>query len=306
MFLADKFFLTRIILYLIFGSFFIGVGTSFSQKYIWPTNASRLMTSSFCEFRPRHYHAAIDIKTWNRTGYKVFAIDDGYVIRVRVSAFGYGKAVYLKLKDGNIVVYAHLERFWPDLENYVNRYRQNNQVYRVDLHFTPGQFPVKRGQIIGYTGKTGIGVPHLFYADQIEDKIAPDIYQLAVFPFNHRGLIQFRADTLFHNFGRTSQAVLTDTLIIFGQVGVALMIYDHANGANNKFSFYQSKMWIDDSLVYQNQYNSFSYAETHLIELDKNFAFWRQGLGIFHNFFRNPGNTLSHYFQTPVKGGKKS
>jgi len=319
MFFLDKFFLNRIVLYLIFGSFFIGTGTLFSQKYIWPTNASRLMTSSFCEFRPRHYHAAIDIKTWNRTGYKVFAIDNGYVMRVRVSAFGYGKAVYLKLRDGNIVVYAHLERFWSDLENYVNRYRQNNQVYRVDLHFTPNQFPVKRGQIIGYTGKTGIGVPHLhfelrnpknepinplhYYADRIEDKIAPVIYQLAIFPFNHRGLIQFRADTLFYNFGRTSQAVLTDTLIISGQVGVALMIYDHANGANNKFSFYRSKMWIDDSLVYQNRYDSFSYAETHLIELDKNFAFWRRGLGIFHNFFRNPGNTLSHYLQTPVKGG---
>ncbi|MCB0287263.1 MAG: M23 family peptidase, partial [Calditrichaeota bacterium] len=69
------------------------VGCSlFAQDYAWPTDASKLMTSSFCELRPRRYHAAIDIKTWNRTGYKIFAIDDGYVYRLRKGATGYGNA----------------------------------------------------------------------------------------------------------------------------------------------------------------------------------------------------------------------
>ena len=133
------------------------------QDYVWPTSASKLLTSSFCEFRPRHYHAAIDIKTWNRTGYRIFAIDDGYIMRVRVSAFGYGKAIYLKLKDGNIAVYAHLQRFWPELENYVNSTRTKNQKYRLDLHLTPDKFPVTQGQLIAYSGKTGIGYPHLHF-----------------------------------------------------------------------------------------------------------------------------------------------
>jgi hypothetical protein len=57
--------------------------TVFSQKYLWPTNASEYMSSSFCEFREGHYHSAIDIKTWNTEGYPCYAIEDGYIKRIR-------------------------------------------------------------------------------------------------------------------------------------------------------------------------------------------------------------------------------
>ena len=87
-----------------------------AQNYLWPTNASTYLASSFCEFRPGHYHSAIDIKTWVQEGYKCYAIADGEIIRLRVSPFGYGKVLYLRLKDGNTAVYAHLQRFAPDLE----------------------------------------------------------------------------------------------------------------------------------------------------------------------------------------------
>ena len=69
--------------------------TVLSQEYLWPTNASEFMSSSFCEFRDGHYHAAIDIKTWNTEGYPCYAIEDGYIKRIRVSPFGYGKVLYL-------------------------------------------------------------------------------------------------------------------------------------------------------------------------------------------------------------------
>lgn len=293
----------------------------FSQanNYLWPTDASRLMTSSFCEFRPRHYHAAIDIKTWGRTGYKAFAVTEGYVVRVRVSAFGYGKAVYLKLKDGNIAVYGHLQRFSPALEKYVDRIRLRNHQYRVDLNLKPDQFPVKRGQIIGYTGKTGIGVPHLhfemrnaknepinpfpFYSQIIKDDIPPQIYQAALIPLNYKGLIDLKPDTIFYSFKKNSKVVLPDTLFLTGKIGLLLKIFDHADGASNRFSFHQAKMTIDGERVYYIQYNRFSYAETALIELDKNFSLWRKGQGIFHNFFRHPANTLSFYDGTPPGGG---
>ena len=299
--------------------FFFFWQTDGAQSYLWPTNASRLMTSSFCEFRPRHYHAAIDIKTWNRTGYKIFAIEDGYVMRVRVSAFGYGRALYVKLRDGNIVVYAHLKRFWPALENYVYRIRRKRRQYRVDLHLKAGQFPVKRGQVLGDTGKSGIGVPHLhfeirnsrnepinplqFYRNVIRDELPPVLYRAAFIPLDSRSLIDLRTDTVFVDLPGQSQAVLKDTLLFSGRIGLALKTYDRANGARNHFAFYRARMWVDDSLVYSVQYDKFSYDQTALIELDKNFSLWRKNLGIFHNFFRDPANRLPHYDDTPSGGG---
>ncbi len=296
-----------------------GVTALPAQNYVWPTTASRLMTSSFCEFRPRHYHAALDIKTWNRTGYKVFAIEDGYVMRVRVSSFGYGKAVYLKLRDGKIVVYGHLERFRPDLERFVNAYRREHQSYRADIYLKSGQFPVRRGQVVGYSGRTGIGVPHLhfemrnsknepinplpYYRDFIEDRIAPEFYEAAFVPLDQKSLVNMQPDTAFYDLFQSSNVTLPDTLILSGKTGVNLKVYDRANGARNLFSFYQAKMWVDDSLVYAVKYDRFSYAQTKLIEIDKSFSLWRKGRGIFHHFYRHPANRLPHYDGFPAGAG---
>ncbi len=293
--------------------------SSSSADYMWPTNASKLLTSSFCEFRPRHYHAAIDIKTWSRSGYRIFAIDDGYVMRVRVSAFGYGRAIYLKLKDGNIIVYAHLSKFWPALEKYVNDIRLSSQKYRVDLHLKPGQFNVEKGQMIGYTGKTGIGKPHLhfeirdpenkpvnpllFYHGVLQDTIRPQLYQVAFIPLDHKSLVNFKTDTIIYDLGRQNEINLNDTLFFSGKIGIVLKAYDSAQGATNQFSFYKANMFLDDSLVYTVGYNNFSYAETHQVELDKNFSLWRKGKGVFHNFYRHEENQLNHYQGIPADAG---
>lgn len=281
------------------------------QDYLWPTNASKLLTSNFCEFRPRHFHAAIDIKTWNRTGYPIVAIDDGYVMRARISAFGYGKALYLKLKDGNMVIYAHLSKFWPELDTYLDKERKANQTYRIDRQFTSQQFPVKRGQIIGYTGKSGIGSPHLhfeirdpqnrpinplqYYRSLFKDHTPPRLYQAAFFPMDHRSLINLTSDTLFFSLDRRQKFQLEDTLIFCGQIGLAIKAYDQAGGTNNEFSFYRADMWIDDSLVYSVQYDRFSYEQSEKVELDKNYDLWRKGQGIFHNFYIHPLNNLPFY-----------
>jgi len=87
------------------------LSSAYSQNYIWPINTGRYLTSTFGEYRPGHFHSGIDIKTNYRCGYPVYATADGYIWRVLTSPYGYGKAVYLKLDDGNLAVYGHLDRF---------------------------------------------------------------------------------------------------------------------------------------------------------------------------------------------------
>ncbi len=278
------------------------------------------MTSSFCEFRPRHYHAAIDIKTWNQTGYKIFAVQDGYVYSLRVSSTGYGKAVYLKLKDGNFAIYAHLSGFTPELEAFADSLRfarKNNELDQRGI--SPRRFPVKKGQHIGYTGETGIGVPHLhfemrdrynhpinplqFYRDVLVDNIAPKPHFLAVIPASGKTLIEyapgtaghFSPDTLLIALPQQKKVIMPAPIQITGRAYLALRVYDMADGVNNRFDFYRAQMFVNDSLVYQVQYDRFSYDESHLIELDKNFSLWRKGLRYYHNFYRHPANSLPFY-----------
>lgn len=293
-----------------------------AQQYLWPTDASKHLTSNFCEFRPRHFHAAIDIKTWQRSGYKIFAIEDGYVYRLRVSATGYGKVIYLKLRDGNFVVYAHLDGFTPELTQYADSLRQANRNNILDTYPRPGQFPVKKGQHIGYTGETGIGVPHLhfeirnrnhhpinplqFYPDVVVDNISPKSRYLALIPLSGDAFINFRPDTLFMPLAARQHVNIPGTVYLSGRSHIALRTYDLANGVNNVFDIYRGEMLINDSLVYSVKYDRFSYDETRLVELDKNFSIWRKGLRAYHNFYRHPLNSLPFYGNSRRGAGELS
>jgi murein DD-endopeptidase MepM/ murein hydrolase activator NlpD len=138
-----------------------GGSTAAPEGLLRPTDASRCVTSSFCEFRSGHFHAGIDISTNGITGFRCFAVGDGDVVRVRVGCRGYGKAVYLRLRDGRTAVYAHLDHFAGAIEDSARAHGRRTGSAYFDRVFAPGTFPVRRGDVIAFSGETGVGVPHL-------------------------------------------------------------------------------------------------------------------------------------------------
>lgn len=145
--------------------------------YLWPLDLPRQLTSSFAEYRPGRFHAGIDLRTGG-IGIPVKAIADGYISRVRCSPYGYGKAIYLTLHDGNTVVYGHLDDYYDELRAYVHAEQHKRRSYTVDLNPEPRRFTVKRGQVIAKSGQTGIGAPHLHFElrDPAERPVNPRNY----------------------------------------------------------------------------------------------------------------------------------
>lgn len=140
------------------------------EPYRWPLDLPRVLTSSFGEYRPGRFHAGIDLRTGG-VGIPVYAAADGYVSRLRCSPYGYGKAVYLKFSDGNSAVYGHLDDFAGPMRAYVRAKQHEAQSYTVDLTLEASQFPVKKGDLIAYSGQTGIGAPHLHYELRGRDEV---------------------------------------------------------------------------------------------------------------------------------------
>lgn len=147
------------------------------NDYIYPLRElkQRLYSANFGEIRPGHFHAGVDIKTDAEEGKPVVAAADGYVSRVVLQAGGYGRAVYLTLRNGTTVVYGHLRHFRDDIERHVRRERYERRSNGVNLWFGPGTWPVKQGDVVAYSGDSGSsGGPHLHY--EIRDTETQRLY----------------------------------------------------------------------------------------------------------------------------------
>ena len=302
---------------------FCCVNMAFGEGYHWPMDAEPALTSTFGEYRGGRLHAAIDLKTWGKEGFPVLAVDDGYVWRVRTSPWGYGRAVYVQLKDGRFAIWAHLSGFSDVIEKYVKEEQDRRETYSVNLYFRPDQLPVKKGDVVGFSGSTGIGVPHLHFelrdgehrplnplthGFDIKDTTPPTISAIGVVPLNAQSLVNGDVrpqafDVKWH--AKKRQFIYADTLTVWGQIGVGMRVYDRADASalTNKLAPYKLRLLVNKKEVFETTLEAFGYGVTHHGELDRNFMMSQRGLGRFHNLYRGAGNYLPFYGSYRVGDG---
>lgn len=114
--------------------FLIAISSVGQKKY--PTKDFRnpldippILAGTFGELRNNHFHAGIDIKTQRKEGLNVYAVADGYVSRIKVALWGYGKVIYVDHPNGYTSVYAHLSKFGNGIEEYVKDIQYKKQRY---------------------------------------------------------------------------------------------------------------------------------------------------------------------------------
>jgi peptidase M23-like protein len=132
----------------------------------WPLEVRGAILSTFGEYRYDHLHAGIDISTGGGTGYKVLAAAAGEVFRLKVEWRGYGRALYVRHPGGRVTVYGHLQRYEDRilrLERLVARHQAAaGNRYPGDIYLDR-PLRVARGQVIAYSGESGVGLPHLHF-----------------------------------------------------------------------------------------------------------------------------------------------
>ena len=136
-----------------------------ASMFTSPVKRAITLSGTFGELRPNHFHAGLDIKSLNgKVGEPVYAAAGGFVSRIKISAYGYGKALYMQHPNGHTTVYGHLNRFIPEIENYVKREHYKRERFELDLSLPPGTFTLSPGQLIAYMGNSGSSTgPHLHF-----------------------------------------------------------------------------------------------------------------------------------------------
>jgi hypothetical protein len=285
--------------------------------WLWPTNASRYMSSSFGETRAAHFHAAMDIGTWGHEGYAVFASRDGIVQRVGVSPFGYGNVIYLRHADGTISIYAHLKDFHPRIRSVVDSLRLKDYTADFDRNMEEFDIRFQRGQQIGWTGSTGVGPPHLHFelrtpegrpfnpklaGVRINDTIPPQFSGLAVEPLSRNSLVNGSGQIHRVRPARRSGFYDFGTLSISGEVGLAVNAFDRANASNNVHAVYELKMYVDDELYFHSRADSFAYGQARQMFIDRVFPILRNERRGYQRLYVRTANTLPFYRDTGHSG----
>lgn len=292
---------------------------SIGWAYHWPLDAPRALTSTFAEHRSGHLHAGIDLKTWGQVGCEVYAVGDGHVWRVRTSPWGYGKALYIRLEDGRTAVYGHLSGFSDVIERVVEGEQARKKRYSVDLYLQPGQIPVKQGQLVGFSGRTGCAYPHLHFEirDQenhplnplkngfeVADNRAPLLTSLSIKPLDETSTVDGQRDRRLYPLRWNSAAghyQLSDTPHVQGRAGLALAVHDKADGAENPLNVYALQLFVDGRQVFSSSFDRFPFEDTKEVDLETDFALYQKGRGIYHNLYLAPGNDLP--FHQPRQTG---
>jgi len=286
------------------------------NDYIWPTDITNIMTSAFGEFRSTHFHAGIDISTRGQIGASVFASRDGYIEQIGVSPFGYGKYILMRHKDGYATLYAHLDRFDESIEDRVYDYQNLVGQYSVTMNFGPGEFPYKQGEIIGRSGSTGSGPPHIHFEIRdtnnnplnpklgkqiniINDTMPPIFNRLAAIPVNVQSFVNDRITpiTVAAIAIRPGEYVVENPIKASGKIGLAVDVHDRNNDTWYRHGIYAMEFFLEDSVLYSLYYDRIPIEQRHQIRLHYDHHLLTTGRGRFRKLFIEEGNALPLYSQ---------
>lgn len=292
---------------------------TFAQEYRSPLDIPLSLSANFGELRNNHFHAGIDIKTGGVEGKPVYSVADGYISRIGVSPSGYGLVLYIDHPNGQTSVYGHLSSYNVRIAEYIKQEQYKQESFRVDLKLTPYQIPVKRGDLVAYTGNTGgSGGPHLhfeirdtksektldplvYYKKLIADTKSPDIKGIAAYPVPGRGVVNGsnlplrQAVTQLKTGGYSP---LKQTIEAWGLIGLGIKAYDRMDATSNIYGVRIVNLSIDNKEVFRSEVASFPFDQSRMINTFTDFSDWRLNKSFYMQSFIEPGNKLPFYSAT--------
>jgi hypothetical protein len=287
-----------------------------------PVTIPVFLSSNFGELRIDHFHSGIDIKTQGVTGKEVVAAADGYIFRISVSPGGFGKALYIKHPSGYSTVYGHLDRFVPEIEQFVKTQQYEKQSFLVTLFPSKEKFPVKQGQLIAWSGNSGSsGGPHLHYeireADSekplnpdlfvtgTSDNIAPIFEKIAIYPLSTGSLVSGRTSSIKYavKAAQGKYSVVTDKeIVISGKAGFGIKAYDLLNGSGNKCAVYSIELRIDSNTVYKYTMDGFPFTESRFVNSHIDYETFMKENTYIERAFVLPNDKLGNYSNLVNRG----
>lgn len=246
-----------------------------------PLDIPLFLSGNFGEIRTNHFHTGLDLKTENREGLKIYAAAEGYVSRIKVSPYGYGKAIYITHPNGYVTVYAHLSSFKGEIDNYVKEAQRLNETFEIELLPKKDLLSVKKGEVIGLSGNTGSSQgPHLhfevrdektenpinplFFGFDIKDNSKPEISLLAVYLFDQNNNTTMKK---FPVKGSNGKYYLPNDQVIpvSDRVGFGIETIDRELAGGNRNGAFSIELKVNEKPVFLSELEFLSFDNNRAI-----------------------------------------
>ena len=313
----------RFITILVLSLFINDLKSQSNQNFVMdlPINLS----GTFGELRTNHFHSGIDIKTNRIEGLNIYSYEKGYISRIQVSTYGYGKAIYITHPDGKITVYAHLSKFSEKIQNYVKDIQYKSKKFAIKVYPKESEILIEKNEIIGYSGNTGSSSgPHLHF--ELRDK-----NNMPVNPLKYRSIeiidtiipslkgvyykeLKYNNGKLEDNYSRFKKIkfiendngkYLTDTIYTNGVIGFGVNSFDLMNNSNNVYGLNKIITKINDSVNFKINFDKFSFDEWTYINTYVDYAYFKRTNEKIQKLYIENINPLNLYDRSLGDGALK-
>lgn len=277
-----------------------------------PLDIPLVLAGSFGELRSNHFHSGLDIKTQQREGLPVHAAAEGFVSRINISHYGYGKALYIQHPNGYTTVYGHLRNFSPEIEAYVKKHQYEKESYEIELFPSAEELKVERGQLVANSGNTGgSGGPHLhfeirdgqqrpmnplMFGIEIKDSRTPLVKALYAYPIGEDAHVNGSAQRQkISLIPQGDGSFITPKLEACGEIGFGITTVDQMDAAPNQNGVYKIEAAANGNQLFQADFQKFSFAESRHLNKLIDYGFYTQNNSRIQKLYVEPSNPLSIY-----------
>jgi hypothetical protein len=268
------------------------------------------LSANFGELRTNHYHMGFDIRTNQRENLPVYAAAEGYISRVKIEKGGFGNAIYITHPNGYTTLYAHLNSFTKELDNYVKECQYEVESWELDKVIPKELFPVTKGQFVALSGNTGAsGGPHLHFEIRdtktennlnpwlfnfsLPDNIPPILYALYLYDRRY-STYQVNPTRVGIRGAKGAYTSLTNEVIVTTpEFSFGVTAEDKTNTSPFLFGIYEAEFWLDDNLQSAFRINDFSYGESRYINGSIDYKTRLTNGRYIQHLSRLPGNNMS-------------
>ena len=292
---------------------FIAAQNPYPQDYFRsPLDITLILSGTFAELRSNHFHSGLDIKTQQREGLKVYAAAKGYVSRIKISHWGYGKALYITHPNGYTTVYAHLKMFSPKIEAYVKKIQYEKETFEIELFPSVEELLIDTDEIIAFSGNTGGSSgahlhfeirdkserpinPMLFGVD-IKDTKRPTILSVYAYPIDENSHVnKTNEKTKLRLIPQPDGNYTVEGIKAFGKIGFGINAYDRQDNAPNKNGVSNIQTFFNGNKNFEIDFKRFSFTETKHLNRFIDYAHFKNHKTRIQKLFVQPNNPLSLY-----------